>query len=335
MECCGIDTVAGQPTGGGGSTPTDVTLQAAIDGQSTTPTEQGFTTSVDLNAGASWSWRDASNNSLFQITDGSGIIIPQGVRVSGSSDVTLGAGTTNDLAVSATVGVLRIAPNAAGSTLTGLTAGLAGRQIEIFNVSTTASLTLSHDTGSALANRFFLPNSQNLIVPPNSSAIIWYDIASTRWRVAASAGTTQSTFRGTFDTVGATVVTVPLANLATVGSSVVLRSFFVSMVFRAPAAGDIGEIAFGGVIQAQTNVVDGTVVFGPPPWGPPAGVPDMNSTGYQSPVTFGSPGGVGCVVQATGAQLELLVTIGFGGFTIRHNYNGDMFLFDGATRLHL
>lgn len=314
-----------------------VTLQAALDGQNTLgiPTEQTYDTIVDLNGGHLWNWRDAANASLFSIADGSGITIAQGLVVSGIASVTLGAGTTNDLAVAATVSVLQITPNAAGSTLTSIAAGVSGRQIEIFNVSASSSLTLTHDTGGTAANRFLLPNSQNLIVPPNSSVIIWYSTASSRWRIAAAAGATQTVFQGTFDTVGAAVVTVPLANLATVGSNVVLRSFFVSMVFRAPAAGDIGQINFGGVIQAQTNVVDGTVVFGPPPWGPPAGVPDMNSTGYQSPLTFGSPGGVGCVVQATGAQLELLVTVGFGGFTIRHNYNGDMFVYDGATRLHL
>jgi hypothetical protein len=141
-------------------------------------------------------------------------------------------------------------------------------------------------------------------------------------------------FSGTFDTVGATSVTVPLADLTVLGSNAIVRNLFLSMVFRAPNPGDIGQINYNGVAQAQTGPVDGTVLFGPPPWGPPPGVPEMNSTGYQSVMTFGSPGGVGCDLQVTGSQLEILVTIGFGGFTIRHNYAGDLFVFDGAVRLH-
>jgi hypothetical protein len=226
--CCGIDTTAGQPSGGG-VTPSDITLQAAIDGQSTTPTEQSFSTAVDLNAGASWSWRDSSNNAILSIADGTGVTIAEGYALTGIQDVTLGAGTTNDLAVLATTNVLRITPNASGSTLTGIATPRSGRQIEVFNVSTTASLTLSHDTGSTTVNRFLLPNSSSLVVPPNSSVIIWDDNTSQRWRTAASAGavgspgTTQvqdftNTAGGTFDVAAAIAAGFTFVHVIAIGA---------------------------------------------------------------------------------------------------------------------
>ena len=206
-----------------------VTLQNAINGQGTTPTEQSITTSIDLNGGAAWSFRDNGNAALVTITDGIGCDVQQQFRRSGDENITLGAGTTNDQTIAASTSVVRMTPNAAGSTLTGMTGGADGRVVTIFNISTTASITLSHDTGSANANRFFLPNASSVTIPPLSGIEFIYDSTSTRWRpngaagASASPGTTQvqdftNTAGGTFDVAAAIAAGFTFAHVIVIGA---------------------------------------------------------------------------------------------------------------------
>lgn len=135
----------------------------------------------------------------------------------------------------------------------------------------------------------------------------------------------------TIEIVGAANTIVPLATLPVNGAMAIVRGLAVAAREIAPGTATFGQASFGGSLLAVTNAVDGTIVYGSPPWGPPA-VPTMNSTGYLAPLAFGSPGGIPIVVQVTGAQLELSLT-GVAGTTVRFTFLGNLWTFDGATRL--
>jgi len=319
----------------------NATLQIAINNQGTTPTEQAITTSIDLNAGTGqWRWRDAANANLMSVADVAGVTIDQALAYTGDiSPAALAAGATADYAPAglATATVLRLTPNAAGSTLTGLTTGSDGRRIFIFNLSTTADLTLLHDDGasSAAVNRFLCPNNTSVIIPPNGGVSIVYDSTSTRWRVVTPQQQSAFFQPASQSTVGAVVATFPIADLPNPGDRILIRGLLVSAIFTAGvAAGDIGQIAGTLDVQAQNSTTDGVVVaFATQPWGPPpTAILQPTSTGYQPPLAFGSPGGVAVAVVVAGTQVQVQCT-GIGGFTIRFDVLGDLFLFGTAARL--
>jgi hypothetical protein len=142
-------------------------------------------------------------------------------------------------------------------------------------------------------------------------------------------------FQETFSQVGATLGTLPIADLPTPGDRIVLRGLVVSLIFTAGVpAGDIGQIAFSGDVQAQNATTDAQVVqFAPQPWGPPPTAElQPTSTGYQPPLAFASPGGVAIGVGIVGTQV-VVVGLGIAGFTIRFDVIGEIYLFGGATRL--
>jgi hypothetical protein len=78
--------------------------------------------------------------------------------------------------------MFRVTPSAAW-TLTGAFAVDSSRRT-IFNVSSTNTLTLAHESASSTAaNRFICPNNTNYVIQPNAAVDIWYDSVSQRWRV--------------------------------------------------------------------------------------------------------------------------------------------------------
>lgn len=77
--------------------------------------------------------------------------------------------------------VLRLTPNAANTSLTGIAGGADGRLIVVINIHATAALTLADESASSsAANRFAL--TVGLTVPAKGSAVFWYDGTSSRWR---------------------------------------------------------------------------------------------------------------------------------------------------------
>lgn len=143
-------------------------------------------------------------------------------------------------------------------------------------------------------------------------------------------------FQQTFTQVGATTGTVNLGIVTNPGDRILIRGLTVSAIFTAGVpAGDVGQIAYAGVVQAQNGTTDGVVVvFGPAPWGPPPGLPALQPTsvGYQSPLVFGSPGGIPVVINVAGTTLRVQGT-GIGGFTTRFDVLGEIYLFGTSTRL--
>lgn len=79
----------------------------------------------------------------------------------------------------------RIDPGAAGRVINSLSGPTSGRWAFILNISSTQTLTLLHDDGATgtAANRFLCPNNVSVVIPPNGVREIWYDTASSRWRV--------------------------------------------------------------------------------------------------------------------------------------------------------
>ncbi len=149
-------------------------------------------------------------------------------------------------------------------------------------------------------------------------------------------GADPSAFSFDFQTVGAAVQTTTLATLVPNGSRVLLRSLTVSMIFAAGVpAGDIGELAYAGAVQAQRGTTDAQVVFfGTQPWGPPPGTAPLQPTsvGYQPPLAFGSPGGILVALAVAGSNFNLAGT-GILGFTIQWNVRGLIEVFAGAVRV--
>lgn len=156
-------------------------------------------------------------------------------------------------------------------------------------------------------------------------------LALSNGAVPSSGGGDASLFSVDVQTVGAVTVVVPLASLAIVGADAMLRAIAVRSVERGTPGG-FSQINFAGATLALRNVADGSQRNGPPPWGPPAGVPPMNSTGYQPPLVYGSPGGIATTIRMTGNQLEIAIT-GIAAFTIDHSIRGNLYVFDGAVRL--
>lgn len=91
------------------------------------------------------------------------------------------AATTNNLAIGNSTTVVRI-DLTGNQSLTGMVAPtLGGKPIILINISVTDSLTLVHDSTSTAANRFLLPNGTNLVIPPMSMLLAYYDQTQSRW----------------------------------------------------------------------------------------------------------------------------------------------------------
>lgn len=106
-----------------------------------------------------------------------------GLELVATSPAALAAGNNNDYAGIGNSSFARLSADAAGSTLTGITAGASGRVIIIVNVSAN-TLTISHaDANSAAANQFLSTTGANLTLTQDDIAICIYDATTARWRV--------------------------------------------------------------------------------------------------------------------------------------------------------
>lgn len=137
---------------------------------------------IDLDTGNLWLCLADDSTTWSQISAGGGPVdLSSSISFTGqSTPAALAAGNTNDYAPDLTdISRLRLAANAAGSTLTGLAGGTDGRVLILTNVSAN-DLTLSpEDAGSAAANRFAMNGT--VIVGQNQSVQIIYDGPLQRW----------------------------------------------------------------------------------------------------------------------------------------------------------
>lgn len=87
-------------------------------------------------------------------------------------------------------GVLRITSSAAYS-ITGISGGVKGRSLRIFNVGS-YEITLSHQSASSdAANRVVTGTGQNLVIGAGGWVDLYYDSTSSRWRAAGLGGATS------------------------------------------------------------------------------------------------------------------------------------------------
>ena len=81
------------------------------------------------------------------------------------------------------VHVLRMKPNAGGTSITGIEAGDAGQVVRVCNIDSADNLTLMHeDVGSDVPNRILNSNNSDAVIRPNACLSLWYDETSVRWR---------------------------------------------------------------------------------------------------------------------------------------------------------
>jgi hypothetical protein len=157
---------------------------------------------LQSNAGSFWDgpgtleWRTVAGVTRATLTSGGLYTAVGGLTSNGPltltnaiSPATLASGNTNDYnpAGLSTAAVLRLVPDAANSTLTGLTAQTAGAVRVICNAHTangsaTPTLTITAiDANSATANRFN-PSETTQVLSPGNCRTVWYDGTSARWR---------------------------------------------------------------------------------------------------------------------------------------------------------
>lgn len=103
------------------------------------------------------------------------------------SPTAIAAGATNNWAPTglANAETIYVTGNSAGSTITGLTGGAAGRQITLSSISTTGLITLTcNDAGSSVGNRFFCVSPINLYAGGTGSTgvTLRYDSIFGGWR---------------------------------------------------------------------------------------------------------------------------------------------------------
>jgi len=81
------------------------------------------------------------------------------------------------------INVLRLSTDGGNFDITGLTAQATGTSIAIFNVGASGNIKLKKENASSTAaNRFAI--AADATIAPNESTIIWYDVTSSRWRIA-------------------------------------------------------------------------------------------------------------------------------------------------------
>lgn len=99
------------------------------------------------------------------------------------ASVTLPSGSSNDYEIGDWTTILRVTPDAAASSLTGLAGGITARNVLIVNVGST-NLTLAHQSASSAAgNRFLAETGADVVLGANDAADVLYDATTERWRI--------------------------------------------------------------------------------------------------------------------------------------------------------
>lgn len=83
-------------------------------------------------------------------------------------------------------GIVKVVPNAANSTLTGLVGGTPNRLIWLINHGGGGNLVLKNlDAGSNPVNQFTTPGATDLTIAQYSAVQLWYDPEDSQWHALA------------------------------------------------------------------------------------------------------------------------------------------------------
>lgn len=102
----------------------------------------------------------------------------------GVQNITLTSGSNNDVTINAGTRIVRLTPDAGGtSAITGLTGGATGRELSVINI-TTNSYSVSNNSGSSsAANRIICHGNANKSRGAADGFDLWYDATSSLWRM--------------------------------------------------------------------------------------------------------------------------------------------------------
>jgi hypothetical protein len=81
--------------------------------------------------------------------------------------------------------------------ITGLAGGASGRVISVHNIGANNLTLVDESSSSSAANRFALPDAQNLVLWTDQTALLQYDATSTRWRMIGFSRTPYGTAANT------------------------------------------------------------------------------------------------------------------------------------------
>lgn len=126
-------------------------------------------------------WTKEAVDSLLDAIDAmeSGAEYQKGVQ----SSATLAAGNNNNVAISASTRIFRLAGDSGGtSAITGFSGGSDGRIVTLFNT-LTFTITLKHLTTSSFGNQIVTSNNgADFILNAYDAVDIWYDVINSFWR---------------------------------------------------------------------------------------------------------------------------------------------------------
>ena len=180
------------------------------------------------------------------------------------------------------------------TSLNGLTGGLAGRSIWLYNISATPGNLINLQNGalgSGVANRFSLPNNSQLSISGGSGVLLTYDGVASKWRVAMSSsitlvslaitpaggtaipfggatygtsGSTQMTATGTFSDGSTQDLTLQCAWSIVTGTSATIASTTGIVTYVNAGVVTVKAIAnVNPTITANTTLTIGVLTDGP------------------------------------------------------------------------
>lgn len=111
-------------------------------------------------------------------------LLAGGEQQSGIQSTVLAAGNNNDLLVTASVRILRLTGDVAGSNVTGIT-HTNNMRVTLINVDATTVVLPNASGASSAGNTFLCPGGADFQLIAGGNCDIWYDVISSAWRVLA------------------------------------------------------------------------------------------------------------------------------------------------------
>jgi hypothetical protein len=96
--------------------------------------------------------------------------------------------------------ILRLSGSVGNISITGLRGGIKGRSLRIFNIGSFIFRLPHENAASDITNRFHFSNGLDVIIPPGSNVILYYDFTQGRW-IGGDALTSGAVWSGTSNNI--------------------------------------------------------------------------------------------------------------------------------------